>query len=251
MTDEKPTLQEVLPNDPSLRISIRKARLATERAKRVRATKHTIIDGSVLKAERGAADLGDCKALYMRYVPITEIVKITGVPLKNLKRAINRRNGWSSQRESMQAEINEAIKQDLLSQIKSVCKTNIELIQIGLERIMEAHRKAETAPDLDEVEVLSKVFERMGRTKSWEEGAKTGREAIKSLTPEEVIQAFATDPYLRVAITTGEGFVALPAPEEKKEGEGFEVPEVKDYEQSRHNSTIQQYTGGPTVLPPG
>jgi hypothetical protein len=229
----------------------RAAARAVRNAKKVRHRNHEAESFGIKIAEEQASSVEDCKALYMRYVPTAKISEVTGVPIAEIEKANKRKNGWAAQRNLMQGEINEAIKQDLLNQIKSVCKTNIELIEAGLTKLLENFKFTQVAPSLEEVEILSKIFERLGRSKSWEEGSKTGYAELKSLSPQEVLRAFADDPYLKHALSAPQEQVALPAPVKVEVIDAsFDVPEVKDYEQSRYDTDVQQHSGGPEVQGP-
>lgn len=233
---ESPIL-ELVP--PSVQKVVKKTRAIRAKAERVKNRKHETENyGVMLHAEQAAA-IEDCKALFMRYVPITRIAEVTGQPVDAISSAVYRKNGWKSQRDLMQAEINEAVKQDILGQLRKVAKTNLDLIEKGLFGFASMCQDTGLCPDLDQVEQLSKIFERLNKAKMTEDQAGLSKE-LQSLAPEEIIKAFAEDPYLRLAIAGTEIPKALPPAEE--ESQKLDLPPLADYEQSRFDSDIQRNT---------
>lgn len=185
--------------------------------------------------------LSDAQALYMRFAPLNKIVQITGLPAPLITRAIYAENGWKAQRDIIQKEVNEAVKENLLKQLKAVTKLNLDLIAAGLKGFRDSCLRYQQAPTLDEADLLSRIFERLNRAKMTEEDIGDAARHAEGLDPAAIVKAFADDPYLKHAIGS-DGAAALPAPED--EPDQFDMPEARDYEQERFDSNIQRGVKG-------
>lgn len=208
-------------------------------APKVKKKKKPKLSPEVVTAEANA--MLDAKALYMRFVPVTKISQVTGISISRISKEVYSEGGWKTQRDVVQAEVNEAIKQSLLVRLKRTAETNLELIEAGLQSFKEECVKFSAAPTLEETELLVRVFEKLNRAKSIEEDTAGAAKEMGSLMPSEILKAFADDPYMGHALAEAK---SLPAANSEGEVEALDAPELEDREQSNFDSDIQRHITG-------
>jgi hypothetical protein len=144
--------------------------------------------------------LRDAQQLYIRYTPIERISQVTGISCQALQELVyNGKKGWKVQRELLQKEKDEEVRAGILGQLKMVVKGNLDLIQLGMMNYARECKESGQAPTLQETELLTRMFERLNKSKSLEEINAAGEKGL-GITPEEVIRELARDPYMRQAL---------------------------------------------------
>ena len=145
------------------------------------------------------AAIFEAQALYMRYVPLSRISAETGVTNYILKQQIYRQGGWKEQREQIHKDISEQVKVASLSQLRKAAGISLHLITLSLEKVARECADTGEAPDLHEADVIAGIFSKLHKAKVVEEMDEDEKKKI-GLSPNEVLKALGSDPYLRKAI---------------------------------------------------
>lgn len=142
------------------------------------------------------ASVEDAFAMYMRYVPVAAIIEATGLPKAVIEEHAKR---WRKERTEAHKDIIEGIKKKALAQL--VDATGLSLAQIirGLQGFDETLVREARPPRLDEIAVISQIFNKMHRAKITEEISDPDLQK-QALTPQEMMKALGNDPYLLKAI---------------------------------------------------
>lgn len=149
------------------------------------------------------ATLTDALALYMRFIPITRIASITGLPLEEIKANVYGPDGWKKQRDSIHKELNEEIKQNHLARLKKITGVGITLIESCFEDLRRTCQEADVPITLEQASSIADIFSKLHKAKILEEATDEANKAM-SLSPQEIIRAFGQDPYLKHAIADAE-----------------------------------------------
>jgi DNA-binding transcriptional MerR regulator len=139
------------------------------------------------------------QALYMRFTPITAIARETGLPQSLIQKFVYGDDGWKKQRESIQKEINEEIRQSAIISLRKATGISLELITAALENFAQNCKADNTPPSLHEAEQVASIFAKLHKAKVVEEISDEDKKKI-GLSPAEILKAFGDDPYLRKAI---------------------------------------------------
>jgi len=145
------------------------------------------------------ATITDALALYMRFVPMTRIAAITGLPVEEIKSYVYGDGGWKAQRDSIHKELNEEIKQNHLARLKKITGVGITLIESCFEDLRRTCQEAQLPISLEQATAIADIFSKLHKAKILEEATEEANKAM-SLSPQEILKAFGEDPYLKHAI---------------------------------------------------
>lgn len=139
------------------------------------------------------------QSLYLNHVSLGRIEQMTGYSAPTLRGHIYKEGGWKDQRDQIKREMSQEIKHQALGQLRQITGVSLELIFRSLEACRKTHVDAGTAPSLYEAQTVANIWAVVHKAKILEEA--NDRDAGKeTMTPEQIIDAFANDPYFKYAI---------------------------------------------------
>ena len=142
----------------------------------------------------------DAHGLYMSHVSIPRIIALTGMERGELQSLIYGPEGWKKERDALTREIKEEVKHQTVRVLTEAVGTGITLIRNGLMAFEQKCKEMERAPSLEECDTIAKVFAKLHKAKIIEEDGLDPSKRQKSLSPQELLNALATDAYLKAAI---------------------------------------------------
>lgn len=169
----------------------------------------------------------DAQSLYYRYTPISKISEITGIPVAFVRGCVYRPGGWKEHRDLMSQELTDEVRESELKLLREIIPINLELIKSGLENF----KNMGLAPDLETTELLAKIYNKVHNAKIAEEYTEN-RDEQESLTPEQVMEALAGDPFLLASIKAKQEVIEMA-------DEDFEVID----EQRTHSDSLANPIG--------
>lgn len=179
----------------------------------------------------------DAQALYLRYTSIADISRITGIPIPTIRYYVYKDNdGWKKQRELLHREVKEEVRHNSLKAIREVTQVNLNLISRALKNFQKELDDNQLEPTMDQAYMLSDIFSKLHKAKIAEESDEV-KETLGSITPEEVLDALTSDPYLRKAIAARESAVELPS------DEFYEVVDEGDRNNDKDTSSLAHPNG--------
>lgn len=164
------------------------------------------------------SSFSDAYALFLRYTPIAEISRITGITIDVLRYHAFRKEGrWDKDRKQINREIKDEIKNSAVKVLRETTQLSLSLIQRSLAaRAKEANDGMEVG--IVEADIIASIFSKIHKAKIIEE-AEDEAAKIQSLTPQQILTAITEDPYLKKAIDAQKSVVTI------DDSEYFEVEE--------------------------
>jgi hypothetical protein len=154
-------------------------------------------DGRSMRAipitEEGVS--ADAYAMYMRYIPEATIAKELAISDKKLKKII-RDGGWKKERENLHKDIKKAVKTQAITRLNSITTNGLHIIDVCIKLALKSYKEDQRAPSFSEAEMIMKMVKTAHSIRAFEEGQGAGGEA-SNMAPEEVLDAFRNDPYMR------------------------------------------------------
>lgn len=149
---------------------------------------------------KGALD--EAKELYFRFAPMAKIASVTGIHIETIRGFVYATDGWKQQRDALQKELKEEVKVEVTKRLAKIEAKAMTLLEKGMENFEQMIDKGLPMGPKD-IESVAGALLKVNKVKIEEIG--DGREGSKvAMTPQEMLQAIAADPYLRKSISVQE-----------------------------------------------
>lgn len=142
----------------------------------------------------------DVYAMYMRYIPVSQIAKETGVSRLKIN-ALIKRNDWKRERESLVKDIRKAVKMRAIARLTSINENGLAIVDAALKNALRLYKQNKRAPSLTEAEIIMKIVK--GAHVLAEKEGMGDRKVSDDMTPDAVLGALMEDPYMRKAFQNG------------------------------------------------
>lgn len=158
-----------------------------------------------------AAAIEDARALYMRTAELDSIYRITGIPISELQVLIYEPGGWREQLGKIGKSEDEEESEKYLRKVTETEKGFVNLIAIGLQRLQQKYlTDEEKVPTAYELAQYGRTAERLADIRTKMDMEDPDRKAKKALSPSEIIQTLAGDPFMKQAIIANTEIPSLP-----------------------------------------
>lgn len=142
------------------------------------------------------SDVDSIYGMYMRHIPIPAIAQSYKITVHEVKKLI-KTGGWEKERNQLHKDIKKAVKQAAIAKLNSITTNGLFVVDVCIKNLIKKYKTAKRIPSTTEAETILKMVKMAHAMKVYEEGHGTGGLDGASLNPEEVIQSFMEDPYMR------------------------------------------------------
>ena len=148
------------------------------------------------KSDQPEEQLDTIYGMYMRHIPLPNIAKAFNVSVHHVK-ALAKEGKWEKERNELNKDIKKAVKQAALSKLNSITTNGLLIVDICIKNTIKKYKDAKRVPSTTEAETILKMVKIAHAMKHFEESHNLGGADSGGLNPEEVIQSFMDDPYMR------------------------------------------------------
>jgi hypothetical protein len=149
---------------------------------------------------KGALD--EARELYFRYAPMSKIASVTGIHIETIRAFVYSADGWKKERDSLQKELKEEVRVEVTKRLAKIEGKAMTLLEKGMDSFEKMIDQGIPmgSKDLDSV---AGALLKVNKVKIEEIG--DGKDGTRvAMTPQEMLQAIAADPYLRKSISVQE-----------------------------------------------
>lgn len=145
--------------------------------------------------------LEEAKELYFRFAPMLKIATATGINIETIRGFVYAPEGWKKQRDALQKELKEEVRIEVTKRLSKLEGLSMDVLEKGLTNFLKI---ADEMPlDPNSIEKIASAMMKINKVKVNEIG--DGKEGTKvAMTPQEMLEAIAADPYLRKSISVQE-----------------------------------------------
>jgi hypothetical protein len=145
--------------------------------------------------------------LFMRFVPAKAIAEHLRVNESTIIRWI-RKNGWRKERDKLQRDVKNAAKFKALRRLNSITENGLAIVDASIRHALSTYKEHKRAPSVSEARIILEIVQKSHAMKIVEEGEKGG-DVIAGMNPQDVMDAFMNDPYMRKALEEGNTGIEL------------------------------------------
>lgn len=146
--------------------------------------------------------IDDARELYFRFAPITKIAAATGIHIETLRGFVYAPEGWKLKRDALQKELTEEVRVEVTKRLAKLEGKSMDILEKGMASLEGLIEKGMPIAPKD-LESVAGALLKINKVKVNELG--DGREGSKvAMTPQEVLEIIASDPYLRKSISIQE-----------------------------------------------
>lgn len=159
---------------------------------------------------KGALD--EARELYFRFAPMAKIASITGIHIETIRGFVYASDGWKKERDALQKELKEEVRVEVTKRLAKIEAKAMGLLEKGMENLETLIDKGLPMGPKD-LDSIASALMKVNKVKVEEIG--DGREGSKvAMNPQEMLQAIASDPYLRKSISIQEVIEVVDSNEE-------------------------------------
>lgn len=153
-----------------------------------------VIDAEVLPP----SSVAYAQELFMRFTPVVDIARETGLAVTLLRDLIFKPGGWKNQRTKIHSEVVEQVREKARKRFQKGLGVGIRIIVRALSSYDKNIRTSGIEPSLDDLAKIALIVQRLDKANILMEPEE---KAIRlSLSPLQILTTISKDPFYRKAI---------------------------------------------------
>lgn len=176
--------------------------LRFEQAVRAQVPKHLLNQEEPADQIIATTAIDDARELYFRFAPMAKISSATGINIETIRGFVYAPEGWKKHRDALQKELKEEVRIEVTKRLSKLEGMSMDILEEGMSKMLGLMKLGQPL-DPKSIEQIASAMLKINKVKVAELG--DGQERTKvAMTPQEMLEAIAGDPYLRKSISVQE-----------------------------------------------